>query len=82
MMWLRDASTQLVFRLLGRSMKPESAVTEEVRTIVAEAENADAVEIRRWRFEAIDMEGRRIDKVLARRDSEEASQIPATATTY
>src|SRR5215204_4271576 len=42
--WLLDASTELVFRLLGKSTENQSAVTEEeVRTIVAEAETAGAI---------------------------------------
>jgi putative hemolysin len=43
--WLLDASTRLVFRLLGRSTGSDSAVTEEeIRTIVAEAETAGVIE--------------------------------------
>ena len=43
--WLLDASTELVFRLLGESTESRTAVTEEeVRTIVAEAETAGAIE--------------------------------------
>jgi putative hemolysin len=43
--WVLDASTELVFRLLGKSTETRSAVTEEeVRTIVAEAETAGAIE--------------------------------------
>jgi putative hemolysin len=42
--WVLDASTELVFRLLGKSTETRSAVTEEeVRTIVAEAETAGAI---------------------------------------
>ncbi len=43
--WLLDASTKLVFRLLGRSAASDSAVTEEeIRTVVAEAETAGVIE--------------------------------------
>jgi putative hemolysin len=43
--WLLDASTRLVFRLLGKSTGSESAVTEEeIRTVVAEAETAGVIE--------------------------------------
>jgi putative hemolysin len=43
--WLLDASTRLVFRLLGRSTGSDSAVTEEeIRTIMAEAETAGVIE--------------------------------------
>jgi putative hemolysin len=43
--WLLDVSTKLVFRLFGYSTEAQSAVTEEeVRTIVAEAETAGAIE--------------------------------------
>jgi putative hemolysin len=42
---LLDASTRLIFRLLRIANEPESAVTEEeVRSIVAEAEAAGAIE--------------------------------------
>ncbi|MET0527752.1 MAG: hemolysin family protein [Microvirga sp.] len=42
---LLDASTKLLFRLFGLSTEAESAVTEEeVKTIVAEAEAAGAIE--------------------------------------
>jgi putative hemolysin len=39
-------------------------------------ETGEAVETLGWRFEVVDMDGRRIDKVLARRVSDEANQIP------
>lgn len=43
--WLLDASTRLVFRLLGQSTASESRVTdEEIRTLVAEAETAGVLE--------------------------------------
>ncbi|WP_445504375.1 hemolysin family protein [Microvirga sp. G4-2] len=43
--WLLDASTRLVFRLLGRSTASDSAVTEEeIKTIMAEAETAGVIE--------------------------------------
>ncbi len=43
--WLLDASTQLIFRLLGQSTESESAVTEEeIKTIMAEAETAGVIE--------------------------------------
>ena len=42
---LLDASTKLVFRLLGKTTGSESAVTEEeIKTIVAEAETAGVIE--------------------------------------
>ena len=41
--WLLDASTDLVFRLLGRAEAPEGRVTEDdVRALVAEAERTGA----------------------------------------
>jgi putative hemolysin len=43
--WLLDQSTKLVFRLLRQSTESESTVTEQdIRTVVAEAENAGAIE--------------------------------------
>jgi putative hemolysin len=43
--WLLDASTRAVFRLLGQEASSASAVTEEeIRTIVAEAETAGVIE--------------------------------------
>jgi putative hemolysin len=43
--WLLDASSRGVFRLLGQDAAPRSVVTEEeVRTIVAEAEIAGVIE--------------------------------------
>lgn len=43
--WVLDASTKLIFRLLGVSTESASAVTdEEIRTIVAEAETAGVIE--------------------------------------
>lgn len=43
--WLLDASTRLVFRLLGLKSAGDSAVTEEeIRMLVAEAETAGVIE--------------------------------------
>ena len=43
--WMLDASTKLIFRLMGQSTESESAVTEEeIKTIVAEAETAGVIE--------------------------------------
>jgi putative hemolysin len=43
--WLLDASTKVVFRLLGGDTESESAITdEEIKTFVAEAETAGAIE--------------------------------------
>jgi putative hemolysin len=43
--WLLDASTKFVFRLLGRPADGESKVSdEEIRTIIAEAESAGVIE--------------------------------------
>jgi putative hemolysin len=43
--WLLDASTRLVFRLLGQSTEPDSKVTdEEIKTVIAEAETAGVLE--------------------------------------
>ena len=43
--WLLDASTRMIFRMLGLHQSPESAVTdEEIKTIVAEAEAAGVIE--------------------------------------
>lgn len=43
--WLLDASTRLIFRLMGQSTESGSAVTEEeIKTIVAEAETAGVIE--------------------------------------
>jgi putative hemolysin len=43
--WLLDASTKLIFRLLGQSTESENAVTEEeIKTIMAEAETAGVIE--------------------------------------
>jgi putative hemolysin len=43
--WLLEASTRLVLRLLGRHEEPEQRVTEEeIRMLVAEAERAGVVE--------------------------------------
>ena len=43
--WLLDASTKLIFRLLGLHESPESAVTdEEIKSLVAEAEAAGVIE--------------------------------------
>lgn len=45
--WLLDASTQLIFRLLGQTQEPASSVTdEEIRTILAEAQTAGVIETR------------------------------------
>ena len=43
--WVLDASTKLIFRLLSVSTESASAVTdEEIKTIVAEAETAGVIE--------------------------------------
>jgi putative hemolysin len=43
--WLLDASTKLIFRLMGQSTESDSAMTEEeIKTIVAEAETAGVIE--------------------------------------
>jgi putative hemolysin len=43
--WLLDASTRAVFKLLGQSTTSESRVTdEEIRTLIAEAETAGVIE--------------------------------------
>jgi putative hemolysin len=43
--WLLDASTRLVFRLLGQSAASETRVTqEEIKTLIAEAESAGVIE--------------------------------------
>ena len=43
--WLLDASTRAVFRLIGQSAESASAVTEEeIRNLVAEAETAGVIE--------------------------------------
>lgn len=43
--WILDASTRLIFRLLGQHQVAESVVTdEEIKTIVAEAEAAGVIE--------------------------------------
>lgn len=43
--WLLDASTRAVFRLIGQETKSASAVTEEeIRSLVAEAETAGVIE--------------------------------------
>ncbi len=43
--WFLDASTKVVFRLLGGNTDAESAITdEEIKTIVAEAETAGVIE--------------------------------------
>ena len=43
--WLLDASTKAIFRLLGVHTSPENAITdEEIRTFVAEAETSGAIE--------------------------------------
>lgn len=45
LVWLLDASGRLVLALLGQKGEPEETVTEEeVRTIIAEAENAGVLE--------------------------------------
>ena len=44
--WVLDASTRLIFRLIGREAEPESAVTEEeIHTVMAEAETAGVLEV-------------------------------------
>ncbi len=43
--WLLDASTGLVFRMLGIRSEPETSVTdEEIRSLVAEAESVGVIE--------------------------------------
>lgn len=43
--WLLDASTRLVFRVLGQTPESESRVSdEEIRTLIAEAEAAGVIE--------------------------------------
>ena len=43
--WVLDASTRLIFRLMGRTTAPDNAVTEqEIKTIVAEAATAGVIE--------------------------------------
>jgi putative hemolysin len=43
--WLLDASTRLVFRLVGQSTERETRVTdEEMRSLIAEAETAGVIE--------------------------------------
>ena len=43
--WLLDASTRAVFRLFGQDVRADRPVTdEEIRTLVAEAESAGAIE--------------------------------------
>lgn len=43
--WFLDASTKMIFRLLGQSTESDSAVTEEeIKTIMAEAETAGVIE--------------------------------------
>ena len=43
--WILDASTQLIFRLLGAQSDTSGAVTQdEIRTIVAEAQSAGVIE--------------------------------------
>jgi putative hemolysin len=43
--WFLDASTKVIFRLLGGNTEPASAITdEEIRTVVAEAETAGVIE--------------------------------------
>ena len=43
--WLLDASTKLIFRLLGSRAEDSAGVTEdEIRTVVAEAQTAGAIE--------------------------------------
>ena len=43
--WVLDASTRLIFRLMGRATAPDNAVTEqEIKTIVAEAATAGVIE--------------------------------------
>lgn len=44
--WLLDASTRLIFRLVGGGTEPDNAITEEeIRTVVAEAATAGVIEI-------------------------------------
>ena len=43
--WVLDASTRLVFRIVGQSVASENRVTdEEIRTLMAEAESAGVIE--------------------------------------
>ncbi len=42
-------------------------------------ETGEAVETLGWRFEAVDIDGRRIDKVLARRVSDEVERLQERA---
>lgn len=43
--WLLDASTRLVFNLLGQATERESRITdEEIRTLIAEAESSGVIE--------------------------------------
>ncbi|MEA2781572.1 MAG: magnesium and cobalt exporter, family [Rhodospirillaceae bacterium] len=43
--WLLDASTKLVFRVLGQGAEPSNTVTEQdIKTVIAEAESAGAIE--------------------------------------
>ncbi|MEW5964746.1 MAG: hemolysin family protein [Pseudomonadota bacterium] len=43
--WLLDASTRLVFKLLGQATERESRITdEEIRTLIAEAESSGVIE--------------------------------------
>jgi putative hemolysin len=44
--WLLDASTKAIFRMLGVPVGPETAVTEdEIKTMVAEAQSAGIIEL-------------------------------------
>jgi putative hemolysin len=45
-------------------------------------ETGEAVETLGWRFEVVDIDGRRIDKVLARRIGDEANQIPEAVSIH
>jgi putative hemolysin len=43
--WLLDASTQFIFRLMGQTTESETRVTdEEIKTLIAEAESAGVIE--------------------------------------
>lgn len=45
LVWLLDASTKLIFRMLGQSTEAEDAITaEEIRAIMAEAATAGVIE--------------------------------------
>jgi putative hemolysin len=45
-------------------------------------ETGEAVETLGWRFEVVDMDGRRIDKVLAQRVTDSVAPMPETASIH